>query len=67
MYRSKEEQRDVREHHDPLTALRARIELSDEEFDEMDAEVHEVVDGAVEFAKNGTDPKPEDALKNVYA
>jgi acetoin:2,6-dichlorophenolindophenol oxidoreductase subunit alpha len=67
VYRSKEEQRDVREHHDPLTALRARLELSDEEFDEMDAEVQEVVDGAVEFAKNGTDPKPEDALKNVYA
>jgi hypothetical protein len=25
------------------------------------------VDASVEFAKNGTDPKPEDALKNVYA
>ncbi len=22
---------------------------------------------AVEFAKSGTDPKPEDALKNIYA
>jgi TPP-dependent pyruvate/acetoin dehydrogenase alpha subunit len=29
--------------------------------------VQEVVDASVEFAKNGTDPKPEDALKNVYA
>jgi hypothetical protein len=25
------------------------------------------VEGSVEFAKAGTDPKPEDALKNVYA
>ena len=26
-----------------------------------------IVEAAVEFAKNGTDPQPEDALKNVYA
>jgi pyruvate dehydrogenase E1 component alpha subunit len=67
VYRSKEEQQDVREHHDPILALRNRLELSDEEFDELDAEVHEVVDASVDFAKNGTDPKPDDALKNVYA
>ena len=67
VYRSKEEQRDVRENHDPLTPLRARLELSDDEFDELDAEVTEIVEASVEFAKNGTDPKPEDALKNVYA
>ena len=24
-------------------------------------------EASVEFAKSGTDPKPEDALKNVYA
>ena len=29
--------------------------------------MHEIVEAAVEFAKNGTDPQPEDALKNVYA
>ena len=29
--------------------------------------MHEIVEDAVEFAKNGTDPQPEDALKNVYA
>ena len=38
-----------------------------EEFDEVDREVTEIVEASVEFAKNGTDPKPEDALKNVYA
>jgi TPP-dependent pyruvate/acetoin dehydrogenase alpha subunit len=67
VYRSKDEQRDVREHHDPLPKLRAKLDLSDDDYEEMDAEVQEVVDAAVEFAKNGTDPKPEDALKNVYA
>ena len=67
VYRSKEEQQSVREEHDPITFLRARLELSDEEFEELDADVQEVVDASVEFAKNGTDPKPEDALKNVYA
>ena len=67
VYRSKEEQQDVREHHDPLTDLRGRLELSDEEFDEVDREVTEIVEASVEFAKAGTDPKPEDALKNVYA
>ncbi len=67
VYRSKEEQQDVREHHDPLTFLREKLGLSDEEFEEVDAEVQEIVDAAVDFAKNGTDPNPEDALKNVYA
>ena len=27
----------------------------------------EIVEASVEFAKSGTDPAPEDALKNVYA
>jgi TPP-dependent pyruvate/acetoin dehydrogenase alpha subunit len=67
VYRTKEEQRDVREHHDPLKQLREKLELSDEEVDEIDSEVQEIVEASVEFAKNGTDPKPEDALKNVYA
>ena len=66
VYRSKEEQRDVREH-DPIELLRAKLELSDDEFDEVDREVQEIVDASVDFAKAGTDPKPEDALKNVYA
>jgi pyruvate dehydrogenase E1 component alpha subunit len=67
VYRSKEEQQDVREHHDPLTILRDRLDVTDDEFQELDAEVQEIVDASVEFAQNGTDPKPEDALKNVYA
>jgi len=67
VYRSKDELQETRETQDPLEHLRAKLELSEDEVEEIDREVQEVVDAAVEFAKNGTDPKPEDALKNIYA
>jgi acetoin:2,6-dichlorophenolindophenol oxidoreductase subunit alpha len=67
VYRSKEELQHLKETQDPIDKLRAQIELSDEEFEELDNEVMELVEASVEFAKAGTDPKPEDALKNVYA
>jgi pyruvate dehydrogenase E1 component alpha subunit len=67
VYRTKEEQQEVRERHDPITNLRAALELDEQEFEELDREVTEIVEASVEFAKSGTDPKPEDALKNVYA
>jgi pyruvate/2-oxoglutarate/acetoin dehydrogenase E1 component len=38
-----------------------------DEFEVFDADAHRIVDEALEFAQNGTDPAPEDALKNVYA
>jgi pyruvate dehydrogenase E1 component alpha subunit len=67
VYRPKEEVREVRAKHDPLPKLREALEISDDDWDELDREVTELVEGSVEFAKAGTDPKPEDALKNVYA
>jgi acetoin:2,6-dichlorophenolindophenol oxidoreductase subunit alpha len=67
VYRPKDELQKLREKQDPVQRLRARLELSDEEVEELDREVVELVEAAVEFAKNGTDPKPDDALKNVYA
>jgi pyruvate dehydrogenase E1 component alpha subunit len=67
IYRDKEELRKTRETKDPIDLLRARLELSDEEFASIDAEVTAEVEAAVEFAKAGTDPQPEDALKYVYA
>jgi pyruvate dehydrogenase E1 component alpha subunit len=66
VYRSKEDRDDAAEH-DPIPRLRERLGLSDEEFAAFDEHAHEVVDKALEFAQNGTDPQPEDALKNVYA
>jgi acetoin:2,6-dichlorophenolindophenol oxidoreductase subunit alpha len=67
VYRDKDEVRRLRETEDPLDKLRERLGLSDEEVEEIDREVEALVEESVEFAKNGTDPKPEDALKNVYA
>ena len=67
VYRAKEEVRELRETQDPLTKLRERLDLSNDEWERLDKEITQLVEGAVEFAKNGTDPAPEDALKNVYA
>ena len=66
VYRSKED-RDEAAERDPIVRLREKLEVSAEEWQQLEDEVHEIVEGAVEFAKNGTDPQPEDALKNIYA
>jgi len=67
VYRDKDELRRLQETRDPITLLREKLGVTDEEFDADDREVHEIVEASVEFAKAGTDPKPEDALKNIYA
>ena len=67
VYRPKGEVQDLQETQDPLDRARAKLDLSDDELAAIEQEVQELVEGAVEFAKAGTDPKPEDALKNVYA
>jgi TPP-dependent pyruvate/acetoin dehydrogenase alpha subunit len=67
VYRSKDDIQEVNEQHDPIALLRERLSMANGDFESIDREVQQVVDEAVEFAKNGTDPAPEDALKNVYA
>jgi pyruvate dehydrogenase E1 component alpha subunit len=67
VYRDKEELKEERETKDPIRLLGSRLEISDEEFAAIDAEVSAEVEASVEFAKAGTDPKPEDALEYVYA
>jgi acetoin:2,6-dichlorophenolindophenol oxidoreductase subunit alpha len=67
VYRPKEEVRELRQNQDPITKLREKLDLSEEEWNELDAEATRLADESVEFAKSGTDPKPEDAMKNVYA
>ena len=67
VYRDKDELQRLQETRDPVELLREKLGLSDAEYEEVDREVQELVDASVEFAKAGTDPKPEDALKNVYA
>src|SRR6266542_3273425 len=67
VYRDKEELRETRETQDPIDKLRDKLELSNDEWERLDKEITQRVDESVEFAKNGTDPAPEDAEKNVYA
>ena len=67
VYRDKEQLHELQETRDPITLLREKLGVSDEEFEDADREVQELVDASVEFAKAGTDPKPDDALKNIYA
>jgi TPP-dependent pyruvate/acetoin dehydrogenase alpha subunit len=67
VYRPKDQAKTLRAGRDPIELVRERMELADDEFAELDSEVTEIVEASVEFAKNGTDPAPEDALKNIYA
>lgn len=68
VYRPKGQAKKLRETQDPIMLLRERLGLSDEEFEEVDAEVTALVEESVRFAKeDATDPRPEDALKYVYA
>jgi TPP-dependent pyruvate/acetoin dehydrogenase alpha subunit len=67
VYRPKGELKELRETQDPIGKLCEKLGLPDEEFEALDLEAREIADASVEFAKAGTDPKPEDALKNVYA
>jgi pyruvate dehydrogenase E1 component alpha subunit len=67
VYRDKEEFRETRATQDPLEKLKHRLELTAEHWERLDADVTKVVEDSVAFAKGGTDPAPEDALKNVYA
>jgi len=67
VYRDKDDLRHERETKDPIDLLRGRLELSDDDFSSLDEEVRAEVEAAVEFAKAGTDPNPDDALAFVYA
>jgi len=67
VYRDKDKLEELRQTRDPIENLRRRLQLTDHEWADLDAEAARVVDAALAFAQAGTDPKPEDALKYVYA
>jgi TPP-dependent pyruvate/acetoin dehydrogenase alpha subunit len=66
-YRDKAEFEQSKATQDPIVKLREKLELSDEEYERMDSEAREIVIDAVEFARNGTDPSPENLFDDVYA
>jgi TPP-dependent pyruvate/acetoin dehydrogenase alpha subunit len=67
VYRDKAELRRLEETRDPITLLRARLELGEVEWAGLEMEAARVVDEALAFALAATDPEPSDALKYVYA
>ena len=66
VYRPKGELEELRATQDPITKLRERLKLTDEEL-RMPTARRSARRGLGRVAKAGTDPKPEDALKNLYA
>jgi TPP-dependent pyruvate/acetoin dehydrogenase alpha subunit len=67
VYRNKDELRTLQKTRDPIQTLRERLALNEEEWTRLESEAQSVVDASLEFAQAGTDPRPSDALKNVYA
>lgn len=65
-YRTREEEAEWRSR-DCIERLRAAIEISDEDFAAMDAEVTTEIDESVEFARSSPDPEVEDWEMAIYA
>ena len=65
-YRTREEEAFWRER-DPIIKLRAAMEMSDEEFATLDAEVTREVDEAEAFARESPEPEVEEWEDVVYA
>jgi pyruvate dehydrogenase E1 component alpha subunit len=70
LYRTKEEV-DIWRARDPIETLWVRLQdagvVADEVFAELDAQVNEIVDDAVDFAAAGTDEPIEQLTRHVYA
>jgi len=70
-YRSKEEEREWRENHDPLKLLAAKLieqELTDHAvIERIHADVKREVEAGVQFAVNAAYPQPGEVSEDVYA
>jgi len=67
VYRPRDEVSHLRATEDPIEKLKGFIEISESDWKALETQVAEAVDDSVAFAQAGTDPRPEDALKNIYA
>ena len=71
VYRTKEEVEERQEKEDPIVVLKTQMmeagQLDQEAFEEMDREVLEEVEDAMEFADNSPFPTEEDLYTDVYA
>jgi pyruvate dehydrogenase E1 component alpha subunit len=69
-YRSREEVKDMREHHDPIERVRQHLlesGRSEEELKAIDREIRERVSAAAEFALSDPEPDPDELFTDVVA
>jgi pyruvate dehydrogenase E1 component alpha subunit len=68
-YRSKDEVQKMREEHDPIEQVRARLlgqwKLTEEDLKKVDAEIREVVNEAAEFATHDPEPDPSELWTDI--
>ena len=68
-YRTKEEVKDMRDHHDPINMVKARLLdadlISEDGLKEIDKEIKAVVADAADFAQTSPEPAPEELYTDV--
>lgn len=69
-YRSKEEVQKMREEHDPIEQVKARLlkanRATEDDLKKMDAEIREIVTAAADFASNDAEPDPSELYTDIY-
>jgi len=69
-YRSKEEVQKMREEHDPIEQVRARLlksgQSSEDELKQIDGKIRAVVAEAAEFATHDPEPDPSELWTDIY-
>lgn len=69
-YRSKEEVEKMREEHDPIEQVRARLlagGMSEDELKKIDSNIRKIVADAVDYATNDREPDPAELFTDVVA
>ena len=68
-YRSKDEVQRMREEHDPIEQVRARLlrdhKVGEDELKSIDAKVREIVNDAAEFATHDPEPDPSELFTDI--
>ncbi len=68
-YRTREEVKEVREHHDPIEMVKERLmtggHASEDDLKEIDKEIRAVVADAADFAQTSPEPAPEELYTDI--
>ncbi len=69
-YRTREEVKDMRQHHDPIELVHQRLieaGRSDDELKSIDRDIRAIVNAAADFAQNDPEPVPDELWTDVMA